>query len=615
MAGTHHIKRFTHTFYKNRGASDVAQVPAEGAAVTVYKQGANVAGGQTVLTSPTTINVRSVGGIVASDTLQVGTDPAKQMIVLSVLSDTSLSLQSTIGSSIVLASDERLVPYSSLPTLYADSRGVGTVGNPRTVPSTGLVEIYVKQPMFDMIVTGTGITPTLYIDREGGTAWGAGAWVNVKDYPTFQAAHDALPLSGGTIFVPAQASFYTSVSSPAFTGLVITKPLVLEGELPFAASGGGCVLAAAAGTENTDMIHVNRGGQVTLKNLYLQGNNTPGSGCGIRWEGSGFMSMLKIEDVVCFRTSSWGIRVVNTGSFVNKLYCTRVACSEAASGGSLNVESLLSVSDNCHFYSCEFNGPGFGTFGTDSLPRGSVYLDGNNTNFRFTNCSWQGNDTHPAFSMRGTTNSIIFSNMYHENLPTAGALTPIFTTEGNHWNFLVDNAIFSQREAALDNGGGLVLKSSTASGAGILSSKFRNIQFLTSENPPAGTELIRLGKANEVLNLDNCWQISTISGAIRPFTVAGAGLGLTTVASVAGAMTLPNTTDNAFQITGTAAVTSIPIHYKGRVVTLVFSSTATLVDGSNLKLVGAAGGAPNSSVTLLSDGTNWIEISRAAPGA
>lgn len=81
------------------------------------------------------------------------------------------------------------------------------------------------------------------------------------------------------------------------------------------------------------------------------------------------------------------------------------------------------------------------------------------------------------------------------------------------------------------------------------------------------------------------------------------------VASVAGAITLGDD-GNYFDITGTNAITSITAKTAGTVVTLQFDSTASLVDGSNLKLQGNFQGATDAQITLVSDGTNWFEVSR-----
>jgi hypothetical protein len=82
------------------------------------------------------------------------------------------------------------------------------------------------------------------------------------------------------------------------------------------------------------------------------------------------------------------------------------------------------------------------------------------------------------------------------------------------------------------------------------------------------------------------------------------------VASAAGTITLGDD-GNYFDITGTAAITSITAKAAGTIVVLQFDSTASLVDGSNLKLAGNFTGAAESQIMLISDGTNWFEVSRS----
>ena len=69
------------------------------------------------------------------------------------------------------------------------------------------------------------------------------------------------------------------------------------------------------------------------------------------------------------------------------------------------------------------------------------------------------------------------------------------------------------------------------------------------------------------------------------------------VASVAGAITLGDD-GNQFDITGTNAITSITAKTAGTIVALQFDSTASLVDGSNLKIASTFQGAAESTITL-----------------
>lgn len=82
--------------------------------------------------------------------------------------------------------------------------------------------------------------------------------------------------------------------------------------------------------------------------------------------------------------------------------------------------------------------------------------------------------------------------------------------------------------------------------------------------------------------------------------------------SVASATTttLPDGAD-VINITGTTTITSVTASYAGRQVTLVFSGILTFTDGSNLKLAGNLVTTADDSITLVSDGTNWVEVARA----
>jgi hypothetical protein len=65
------------------------------------------------------------------------------------------------------------------------------------------------------------------------------------------------------------------------------------------------------------------------------------------------------------------------------------------------------------------------------------------------------------------------------------------------------------------------------------------------------------------------------------------------------------------QVTGTTTITSIAASRPGRTVTLQFTGALTLTDGSNLKLAGNYVTSADDTITLLSDGTNWVEVARS----
>ncbi|MEY4427954.1 MAG: hypothetical protein RLZZ182_643, partial [Pseudomonadota bacterium] len=66
-----------------------------------------------------------------------------------------------------------------------------------------------------------------------------------------------------------------------------------------------------------------------------------------------------------------------------------------------------------------------------------------------------------------------------------------------------------------------------------------------------------------------------------------------------------------FYITGTTGITSITVSFPERRVTLQFDDALTVTDGSNLRLAGNFSTTFMDTITLICDGTNWIECSRS----
>jgi hypothetical protein len=82
------------------------------------------------------------------------------------------------------------------------------------------------------------------------------------------------------------------------------------------------------------------------------------------------------------------------------------------------------------------------------------------------------------------------------------------------------------------------------------------------------------------------------------------------VVASATTVTLPES-GNYFNISGTTAITSVTTSWAGRIVTLKFQDVVTFTDGSNLKLAGNFVTTADDVITLVCDGTNWVEMSRS----
>lgn len=94
---------------------------------------------------------------------------------------------------------------------------------------------------------------------------------------------------------------------------------------------------------------------------------------------------------------------------------------------------------------------------------------------------------------------------------------------------------------------------------------------------------------------------------------AGAAANNPDIPEVTAAATITlSTAQNVFRISGTTGITSInTAGHAGHQVTLIFASTPTVTDGSNLRLAGSFTATANDTLTLVCDGSDWYETSRS----
>lgn len=183
--------------------------------------------------------------------------------------------------------------------------------------------------------------------------------------------------------------------------------------------------------------------------------------------------------------------------------------------------------------------------------------------------------------------------------------------DGSDWDIAVTGLVDGSDSAITITGGGGTVKGRIASG---------HVRRWSANGIP---RVLYFDDAASVTISDllvTDWDTSAISSSLLPIRIGDQRANIkiknfnsgeaTAVASVAGAITLPFGPD-VMTLTGTAAVTSITSSYKGRMVTLVNTSTASLTDGSNLKLAGNGPNTADDSITLVCDGTNWIETGRS----
>lgn len=79
----------------------------------------------------------------------------------------------------------------------------------------------------------------------------------------------------------------------------------------------------------------------------------------------------------------------------------------------------------------------------------------------------------------------------------------------------------------------------------------------------------------------------------------------------AAAITLYDVDKNIWVITGTTTITSMTASWPGRLAVLKFAGILTVTDGGNLKLAGNFVTSADDTLTLVCDGTDWIEVARS----
>ncbi len=496
------MRRFATTVLRDKSSGDNAQIPLSDATLHVYKQGATISAITTVTSSNTTVAVFNVGKLVVGDVLQLGTDDTKTMTVISVNSDVQVTLR-RVTNDVALSVGDRLVKASDRPDTFADSTGTLLIGADVSLDEAGQGSFYCPESRFDYIVSGTGITPTLYIDAESGWERGGTTWVNVMDFPTFQAAVDSIPVSTfgfktGVVYVPAGT--YSPSTVPAFTGVVLQSGTAIIGET------AGVYLTLPAGYENTDMIVV-VGSVVRLENLNMIGPGVPGSGVGLN-VGNRAVNLqdLIVRNCSFAATASWGIKMEPLSSgYIGRFLFEQIAVITAASGGSLKLGWSSAGCNSGTFFRCTFNGPGFSTlYGTDNLTQGYCHLE-NNFNVGFHHCTFERVDCGTAVSFGTLCYTIAFANCHFETGTADG-------NKGEFWitvdpssgvaNITFDTCMFVRLNSTTQ--GCQILKSGANSRLNTV--VFRDCYASSAKNPDDATDDIVMGHAADNITISNCYR-------------------------------------------------------------------------------------------------------------
>ena len=371
--------------------------PVSGATITVYRKGAQVAENVMFLEQEThDLAVEDAGDIAVDDDLALWghSYPDTQLHVVAIdTSRTVLTLQN-YGAVIMPTVGERLMPVGNAPALYRDSAGFESLGThvPRT-DSAGRWLVYARERALDMVFEGGGLaSPMIRVQRPGVQSNPAAIETDVLNYPSLQAAIDALPAGvGGKLTIPAGTFELTST-------LVLPKDkrVHLEG-----AGIGRTILTSA--DPSMDMIHV-KGSECTLKGFTLRGpggaSSSEAAGRGVvvgmlaADEPEGPLNYLRMIDVRVEATSGWTLYFIghlDTGAELGKSFAiwNAIQGCEFVNNGAFG---LLRMGHSCTttmFRDCLLGGA-----------RGySAYIM-NGDQIQFDNCTLEGSDdTQPYMKL------------------------------------------------------------------------------------------------------------------------------------------------------------------------------------------------------------------------
>jgi hypothetical protein len=351
-------------------------------------------------------------------------DLAKPLVVAGYDDSTRLlDLMNSSASDISLGASERLLCRATAQ-LSSDAKGaIAPAGNVATLDARGHARIHSPETRFDAIASGGGLTsPLLLADKFGGWARGGTGIINAKDYPTIQDAIDALPLDGGTVYIPAGThqmtdTLYTPCDRPCH--------LVGEGCSPVFGKGTTLQWSPDEG-EHTAMLRV-RGDNSSVRGLRLLNIGTtvpdgtdesigyglligrrdvpdahplPGQEGGTEYVKMGNLPVCRvlIEDVTVSGAQGWGLTIPGFGVQSN---------GDAEVGGAPLDEASLSYEISVRRVRVEF-----------ARKYGALFVGGGCTTTWFEEC---------AFVTQGPTQSSEDGNYYAY---LSGCVQAVFTRCG-----------------------------------------------------------------------------------------------------------------------------------------------------------------------------------------
>lgn len=463
------VYRVELRLFKDSSTSEPWSAPATGGTVTFYRHaGATITSSvevheQDVVTVPVTgINGLQVGDFISA------TGGSDRDFQIRTIGSSSLQLDYLGTSNIVLNSGDRFHATESLQ-VYGPGGSQANIPS-TTIDSAGTVTVWLTEQVFDYEVTGSsaGSAAGFYLSGHAGQVGTiANTPINVGNFPSIQAAIDALPPWGGTVFIPAGLYLLTETLY-----LPCDRPCHLVGEGRHKESGRGTELRW---TTNVGMLRV-RGDFSSVRDLVLKNTSTTAvsredQGYGIaigrrdvadahphpepfdstsqteyeRGDRKAFMSVI-IENVSILTSAGWGIYIPGFGKLSDESTNETssgyggVAPDDSGNEGTLALWVDLKrvhVANSQKFGAC-FVGRGSTTLtfehcaflgqGYSEVPSETYYAYLSACELPvFDRCTFEGlsPSTKAWIRMYGTT-SPVFDSCWFENSKPSTATTPTY---------------------------------------------------------------------------------------------------------------------------------------------------------------------------------------------
>lgn len=322
-------------------------------------------------------------------------------------------------------------------TLYADRAKAAGKNNPIVSDTQGLVEFYVSSTEVHLqVVTPSGLTygiPWYFINNHF-------TEIQADDFPSIQAAIDAVPIEGA--IVQLKAGYYNITTPILFP---TDRPVWLRGVGPNNYLWGfGTIIHNVAPDRDQDSIHI-RGDFQRISDLNITYNSVTGAptGVGIR-VGTRVGAVLRetwISNVSIFNSGAWGIQIEGVETAADgrlAIFTTldRVHVSHNQSTGCISVETGCTTVklNECKF--TQFVGIGLQLLGTDI-----VNVDG---------CTFEETDGSPILIAGGNTynRSTTINGCYFEE-PSGSAVHFITFNAGTIMSPTVRGCIFIRNNAGI----------------------------------------------------------------------------------------------------------------------------------------------------------------------